>query len=165
MRHLKETMTLTVLSILMSSAAIAHASDLCKNVKFKVTNKHNSGGTIELHQVKYFNKANGLWKTEGLAKDIDCNQGQTCTTGGETDTWKARTGQVPLHLSLQGYARKRQLVRLCGVHEIWTNPHATRTSTYGPKHRLDHLRHRLAPIRLEQLKPLCMQRKSRGYFR
>jgi hypothetical protein len=83
MRYLKGTMTLTVLSILMSSAAIAHASDTCKNVKFKVTNKHNSGGTIELHQVKYFNRANGEWKTEGLSKDIDCSQGQTCTTGGE----------------------------------------------------------------------------------
>jgi hypothetical protein len=82
MRHAKKTMALVALSILMSSAAIAHAGDACKNVKFKVTNKHDSGGIIELHQVKYFNKANGEWKTEDL-NDIDCKNGKTCTTTGD----------------------------------------------------------------------------------
>jgi hypothetical protein len=81
MRFTKE-MTIAVLSILMSGAVIAHASDTCKDVKFKFTNKHNSGGTIEMHQIKYFNKANGEWKTEDL-NDIDCKQGKTCTTLGD----------------------------------------------------------------------------------
>lgn len=85
MRHLKETMGLMVLSILVSSATIAHASDTCKNVKFKFTNKHNSGGMIELHQVKYFNKANGEWRTEDV-KSLDCAQGHTCTTSGDNLT-------------------------------------------------------------------------------
>jgi hypothetical protein len=82
MRFPKEMSTLTVLSILLSSAAIANASDTCKNVKFKFTNKHSSGGTIEVHQIKYFNKANGQWQTEGL-NDISCGQGKTCTTTGD----------------------------------------------------------------------------------
>ena len=82
MRALKETMGLAVFSILMSSASIAHAGDACKNVKFKFTNKHNSGGKIEVHQVKYFNKANGAWQTEDL-NDFDCAQGKTCTTTGD----------------------------------------------------------------------------------
>jgi|SRR5215470_1164605 len=82
MRLLKEKLSLVVLSILVSSAAIAHASDTCTNVKFKFTNKHNSGGIIEMHQVKYFNKANGQWRTEGL-KDLQCGQSKTCTTSGD----------------------------------------------------------------------------------
>jgi len=81
MRFTKE-MTVAVLSVLMSGSAIAHASDTCKDVKFKFTNKHNSGGIIEMHQIKYFNKANGEWKTEDL-HDLDCNQGKTCTTLGD----------------------------------------------------------------------------------
>jgi hypothetical protein len=82
MRHLKEIMSMGVLSILISSAAIAHAGDACKNVKFKYTNKHNSGGTIEVSQVKYFNKANGVWQTEDVHV-FDCYQGKTCTTTGD----------------------------------------------------------------------------------
>jgi hypothetical protein len=80
--RIKETMSLVVLSILMSGAAIAHAGDACKNVKFKYTNKHNSGGIIEVRQVKYFNKANGVWQTEDVSH-FDCAQGKTCTTTGD----------------------------------------------------------------------------------
>ena len=82
MRFSKHILSFALLSILVPSASIAHASDVCKNVQFKVTNKHNSGGTIELHQVEYFNKANGQWKTEDL-KDLTCYQGKTCTTSGD----------------------------------------------------------------------------------
>ena len=83
MRLSKEmTTTLAVLSILVSSASIAQASDACKNVKFKFTNKHSAGGPIEVHQIKYFNKANGAWQTEDL-KDVSCSQGRTCTTAGD----------------------------------------------------------------------------------
>src|SRR5277367_1014451 len=85
MQFSKQIMTLAAFSILVSTAAIAHASDTCTNVKFKFTNKHNSGGIIELHQIKYFNKANGQWKTEGL-KDLSCGQGHTCTTSGDNLT-------------------------------------------------------------------------------
>jgi hypothetical protein len=85
MQFPKQIMTLAAFSILVSGAAIAHASDTCTNVKFKFTNKHNSGGIIELHQIKYFNKANGEWKTEGL-KDLSCGQGHTCTTSGDNLT-------------------------------------------------------------------------------
>jgi hypothetical protein len=81
MRTLKETMGLAVFSILISSASIAHAGDSCKNVSFKFTNKHNSGGTIEVRQVEYFNKANGEWKTKDV-NNIECAQGKTCTTDG-----------------------------------------------------------------------------------
>jgi hypothetical protein len=82
MRLLKETMGFVAFSILMSSGAIAHAGDACKNVKFKYTNKHNSGGIIEVRQVKYFNKANGAWQTEDVSH-FDCAQGKTCTTTGD----------------------------------------------------------------------------------
>jgi len=82
MRILKEAIGFAVLSILMSSAAIAHAGDACKNVKFKFTNKHDSGGMIEVRQIKYFNKANGDWQIEDV-KSVDCGQGKTCTTGGD----------------------------------------------------------------------------------
>src|SRR5215471_16403498 len=85
MRHLKGTLSLVALSILVSGAAIAHASDTCTNVKFKFTNQHNSGGTIEVRQVEYFNKANGKWKTEDV-KVFDCPQGHTCTTSGDNLT-------------------------------------------------------------------------------
>ena len=135
MRHLKETMTLTVLSILMSSAAIAHASDLCKNVKFKVTNKHNSGGTIELHQVKYFNKANGLWKTEGLAKDIDCNQGQTCTTGGENLTDSEGEDLTKFHFIYRykgTHASDNWSDYVEGGDKVPDNPTCYANKTYGP---------------------------------
>ena len=82
MRRFNQTLVLSVLSILMSSSAIGHASDTCKNVKFKYTNKHNSGGAIEVLQVKYFNKANGQWQTEDV-KHFDCSQNATCTTTGD----------------------------------------------------------------------------------
>jgi len=81
MRFVKHTLVVAVFSIL-SSSGIAHAGDACKNVKFRFTNKHNSGGMIEVHQIKYFNKANGAWQTEDL-KDLDCGQGKTCTTLGD----------------------------------------------------------------------------------
>src|SRR5262249_32712990 len=71
-----------VLSILISSAAIAHAGDACKNVKFKITNKHESGGSIEIRQIKYFNKANGAWQTEDVLNFVYA-QGHTCTTLGD----------------------------------------------------------------------------------
>ncbi len=114
MRFSKE-MTVAVLSILISSAAIAHASDTCKNVKFKFTNKHDSGGMIEVHQIKYFNKANGEWKTEGL-KDVDCRPGKDLHHRGRQSERLGRRGadQVSLHLSLQGHEINRQLVRLRG---------------------------------------------------
>jgi hypothetical protein len=82
MHFRKGTHTFVVLGILMGSAAIAHAGDACKNVKFKFTNKHDSGGMIELRQVKYFNKANGAWQTEDV-KHFECPQGHTCTTTGD----------------------------------------------------------------------------------
>lgn len=82
MRRFNQTLVLSVLSILISSSAIGHPSDACKNVKFKFTNKHNSGGTIEVRQVKYFNKANGEWQTEDV-KHLDFSQGATCTTSGD----------------------------------------------------------------------------------
>lgn len=85
MRFSKQIMTLAAFSILVSGTAIAHASDTCTNVKFKFTNKHNSGGIIEMHQVKYFNKANGQWRTEDL-KDLQCGHAKTCTTSGDNLT-------------------------------------------------------------------------------
>lgn len=51
-----------VVSVMISGTAVA--GDACKNIKFKVTNKHDSGETILIKKVKYFNKANGKWQTE-----------------------------------------------------------------------------------------------------
>jgi len=82
MQFLKSTRCLAALAIVMASAAMAYAGDACKNVKFQFTNKHNSGGTIEVHQIKYFNKANGTWQTEDV-KHFECPQSHTCTTTGD----------------------------------------------------------------------------------
>ena len=84
---------------------VALAGDACKNIKFKVTNKHDSGEAILIKKVKYFNKANGKWQTEvvnqpvtltlpdpekwqffpqiGKEKGLICEQNRTCTTSGD----------------------------------------------------------------------------------
>lgn len=56
--------------------------DACKDIKFKFTNTHNSGGEIEVRAVKYFNKANGKWQTEDV-KNVNCGKDKTCTTDGD----------------------------------------------------------------------------------
>jgi hypothetical protein len=85
----------------MAAAGTAVAGDVCKNVKFEVTNKHDSGEAILIKKVKYFNKANGKWQTEVVNQNVTlepeplnfvfpfekepgllCNQGATCTTNG-----------------------------------------------------------------------------------
>lgn len=65
-----------------AQAAAPLFSDACKDVKFKFTNNHNSGGEIEVRAVKYFNKANGKWQNEDL-NNLTCGQGQTWTTIGD----------------------------------------------------------------------------------
>lgn len=52
----------------MSETAVA--GDICKNIKFKVTNKHDSGETILIKKVRYFNKANGKWQTEVVNQNL-----------------------------------------------------------------------------------------------
>ena len=91
---------LSLLALGFGMAGTAVAGDACKNVKFKVTNKHESGEAILIKKVKYFNKANGQWQTEVVNQNliyepanypipIDrepgllCNQGATCTTKGD----------------------------------------------------------------------------------
>jgi len=91
------------MSVTMSGTAVA--GDACKNIKFKVTNKHDSGETILIKKVKYFNKANGKWQTEvvnqnltvtlpdteklqffpevGKEKGLACKHGTTCRTQGD----------------------------------------------------------------------------------
>jgi len=44
--------------------------DACKDVKFKVVNKHNKGGDIEVRAVKYYNRTNGKWQTEDVPNTI-----------------------------------------------------------------------------------------------
>src|SRR5580765_6862368 len=56
--------------------------DACKDVKFKVTNKHKEGGQIELRKVEYYNKANGKWQTEDIPNHV-MDQGDTYTTSGD----------------------------------------------------------------------------------
>jgi hypothetical protein len=63
-------------------AAAPVFGDACKDVKFKFTNQHNSGGEIEVRQVKYYNKANGKWQNEDV-NNVNCRQGKTCTTNGD----------------------------------------------------------------------------------
>lgn len=92
-----------VVSVMMSGTAVA--GDACKNIMFKVTNKHDSGETILIKKVKYFNKANGKWQTEvvnqnltltlpdaeklqffpqvGKEKGLACQYGATCKTQGD----------------------------------------------------------------------------------
>ena len=91
--------SLLALGLGMAVAGIAAGGDACKNVKFKVTNKHDSGEKILITKVKYFNKANGKWQTEVVNQNLTyepanfpipidkedglvCNQGATCTTNG-----------------------------------------------------------------------------------
>lgn len=66
----------------LGSPSIAEAGDACKNVKFKYTNKHNSGKAIRVVKVKYFNKDNGKWQTEDV-KNETCFQDETCVTKGD----------------------------------------------------------------------------------
>lgn len=63
-------------------AAAPMFGDACKDVKFKFTNNHNSGGEIEVRQVKYYNKANGKWQNEDV-NNVNCGKGKTCTTNGD----------------------------------------------------------------------------------
>ena len=95
--------TATLLAAALPGLALA--GDACKNVKFKITNKHDSGNKILLKRVEYFNKANGKWQSEvvnqswhvgvpdgpnqivapPLEKEpgLECAHGDTCTTGGD----------------------------------------------------------------------------------
>ena len=56
--------------------------DACKNVKFKVVNKHKQGGEIEVRAVKYYNRANGSWQTEDVPNTV-VKQGDTLLTNGD----------------------------------------------------------------------------------
>jgi hypothetical protein len=73
---------LFALGLISGAANTTFAADACKNVKFKFTNNHDSGKSITVLRVKYFNKANGQWQTEDIANKV-CAQGATCTTGGD----------------------------------------------------------------------------------
>lgn len=66
----------------LANPSVAEAGDACKNVKFKYTNKHNSGKPIRVVKVKYFNKDNGKWQTEDVHNE-KCSQGETCVTNGD----------------------------------------------------------------------------------
>lgn len=55
--------------------------DACRNISFKFTNQHSSGGQIKFQRIKYYNRANGRWQSEDIRNDT-CNQGRTCTTNG-----------------------------------------------------------------------------------
>jgi len=89
--------------VLASAApALLFAGDACKNVKFKVHNKHDSEAAILIKKVEYYNKANGKWQSEvvnqGFYFDTSgklqmiplekghglyCKYDQTCVTGGD----------------------------------------------------------------------------------
>jgi hypothetical protein len=104
----------TTLGLLLLAAAFGataplptFAGDACRNVKFKVTNNHSSGKTIIVKRVKYFNKADGRWRTEVVNQNFSlsvddplwaeigplgpldknpgliCKHGRECTTGGD----------------------------------------------------------------------------------
>lgn len=62
-------------------ASPAPFGDACRNISFKFTNRHNSGGQIKFQRIKYFNQANGQWQTEDV-NNLICNQGGTCVTNG-----------------------------------------------------------------------------------
>ena len=70
---------------LLATEPTAKASDDCKNVKFKVKNSHKSNRAIKLLKVEFFDKGDGKWRTEDLA-NLDCAQGETCTTKGDNLT-------------------------------------------------------------------------------
>jgi hypothetical protein len=65
----------------VSKTAGAPVGDACRNVAFKFTNRHNSGGQIRFQRIRFFNQANGDWQSEDVP-NITCNQGATCTTNG-----------------------------------------------------------------------------------
>ena len=65
----------------IARTAGAPAGDACRNVSFKFTNSHSSGGQIKFQRIKYFNQANGNWQTEDVT-NVVCNQGGTCSTNG-----------------------------------------------------------------------------------
>jgi hypothetical protein len=76
------TKTVGAMAMLIGSAVVASAGDACTDVKFEFTNKHSSGRSIKVMQVKYYNKANGKWQTEDV-KNKECAYGATCTTDGD----------------------------------------------------------------------------------
>jgi hypothetical protein len=134
MMFLKRMSSFAMFSMLMVSAVAAYAGDACKDVKFKFTNKHNSGGTIEVSQVKYFNKANGAWQTEDV-HNFECKQGKTCTTSG--DNLRDSEGEdltkfhfVYRYKGTKGTDNWSDYVE--GGDKIPDNPTCTANKTYGP---------------------------------
>ena len=134
MQFSKAMRVCAMFSILASTAVVAYAGDACKNVKFKFTNQHDSGGTIEIRQVKYFNRANGAWQSEDI-QNLECRQGKTCTTDG----YNLRDSEG------EDLTKFRLVYRYKGTHaaDNWSddveggdklpdNPTCNANKTYGP---------------------------------
>lgn len=129
----------------LGAAPAAEAGDACKNVKFKFTNKHNSGRTIQVVKVKYFNRDNGKWQTEDVRNEY-CSQGYTCVTNGDNlrdsegvDLTKVRF-LYKYELTRSEYDSSGAVVgtttswtaNIEGGDKIPTNPTCWANRTYGP---------------------------------
>lgn len=66
--------------------------DECKNVSFLVKNNTNQYA-IYITKVKYFNRNSGNWKTENVS-EVRCDQGVTCTVGGQDDLADAKDDDI-----------------------------------------------------------------------
>lgn len=84
--------------------------DECKNVSFLVKN-NTSEFAIYITKVKYFNRNSGKWKTENVS-EVRCDQGVTCTVGGQDDLADAKDDDITkisfiYNYYLNGYAAKK----------------------------------------------------------
>lgn len=59
------------------------AQDGCRNVRFSLTNRHDSNRAVRVDQVQYFNTANNRLQTEDI-RNLVCAPRATCATRGDT---------------------------------------------------------------------------------
>lgn len=139
-------------TVMMAGAALA--GDACKNIKFKVTNKHDSGETILIKKVKYFNKVNGKWQTEvvnqnltltlpdteklqlfpqiGKEKGLACRYGATCKTQGDNLRDAEGEDLTKFRFVYKYMAAGKWSGQVEGGDKVPDDPQCYANRTYGP---------------------------------
>jgi len=135
MNHSKHLCASLLIALLTGGVTVAHAGDLCRNVRFQITNQKNHAITIT--QVKYFNQTNNRLQTEAI-RNIQCAAGATCVTKGDNlrdvtkgDNLRDSEGQdltrfIFILKNEGGENRHETGVKGTG------NPRCTADKTYGP---------------------------------
>ena len=82
MKFAKQIGIFMAMTLFVGGTVVAQADQLCKNIKFEFKNSHNSGRSVKVVNVEYFDKEDNKWRTENV-KDTECSHNATCTTGKE----------------------------------------------------------------------------------